>query len=135
MEKLENPLCLDTDILVDLLRNDSKTIKWFKDNENKFDFFTSMINIFELYAGAYKSSNSEKKLKDVEDLINRLQVLDFSIKSAKESGKQRALLEKQGILVNNRDIFIGSIALTEKIPLKTNNKKHFSRIKGLEIID
>jgi len=133
MEKLENCICLDSDILIDLLRNKKETLEWLKENENKFIFATTIINVFELYAGAYNSENQEKRIKAVKKLIEKLKILNINLRIVEEAGKHYAKLKKEGQIIDNRDLFIGVIALTENIPLKTNNKSHFSRIDGLLI--
>ena len=44
-----------------------------------------------------------------------------------------AYLKKGGILIEDADILIASIALVEDLVLVTDNIRHFERIKGLEI--
>lgn len=135
MGKMGDTLVIDSDVLIDLLRNKVDTINWFKENKDKFQFATTVINLFELYVGAYKSINKDKEIKDILDLIERFTILDFTIECAEESGKQRASLEKKGQILESRDIIIGSIAITNNSPLKTNNKKHFERIMGLRLVE
>lgn len=134
MEKMENSICLDTDILVGLIRNKKEVVDWIIDNEEKSVFATTLINIFELFHGVYASDSPEKKVKDVKDIINRLMILNLSIKSVHEAGRQLAKLKKQGNIVDYRDMLIGTLALSEGFSLKTNNKNHFKRIKGLQVI-
>ena len=129
-----NTLILDTSVLIDLLRNNIPTINWFKENEQNYEFATTVINLFELYTGAYKSTDSERKIKDVEELSKKLKIFSFLSQYSKEAGKQKAKLEKNGIIIDAGDLLIGSTAVVERLPIKTNNIKHFSRIEGLEII-
>ena len=131
---MEDTITLDTDILVDLLREIPETLIWIKEHKDKYELSTTIINVFELYAGAYKDVNVEKKVSDINELLQNLKILDFNLESAKISGKQKALLENEGLILDVRDLFIGSIALSNNIPLKTNNKKHFSRIQGLRLV-
>jgi len=42
-------------------------------------------------------------------------------------------LKKGGVLIEDADILIASIALVEDLVLVTDNIRHFERIKGLEI--
>lgn len=130
---MEDSICLDTDILIDLLRNNSETISWIKENKNNFKLVTTIISVFELFAGAYKAVNLKRKLKDIRELIEKLEILNISLEIAEEAGRQKAILEEKGINLDIRDLFIGSIALSNNFPLKTNNKKHFSRIEGLKL--
>lgn len=130
--EMENAICLDSDFLIDFLRKKEYALTWVKDNEDRCTLATTIINAFELFTGAY--SYDENAIKAVENLISKLRILDFSLKSAKESGKQYAELSKSGKMIKHRDLFIGIIALTEGFSMKTNNLKHFSRIKGLKIV-
>lgn len=132
---MEDTLVIDSDVLVDLLRNNIDTINWFKENKDKFQFATTIINLFELYVGAYKSVNKDKEIKDILDLIERFTILDFTIECAEQAGKQRASLEKKGQILESRDILISSIVIKNNFSLKTNNKKHFSRINGLKLVE
>ena len=130
---MENSIALDTDILVNLLRGIPETVRWIKEYEEKYEFITTVINVFELYAGAYKDVNVEKKISDVNELLQNFKILDFSTESAKEAGKHKAKLENQGLIIDRGDLFIGVIALVNGVALKTNNKKHFERIEGLKL--
>lgn len=127
-------ICLDSDFLIDLLRNKKEAVEWTKDNEENNILGTTIINLFELYSGAYRAANFENKLAAVKKLESRLKILNFSLKSAEEAGKQNALLDKKGMQIEKRDLFIGVIALSEGFSLKTNNKKHFYRIEGLRVV-
>ena len=127
-------ICLDSSFLVDFLRNKEYAVSWIKENEGKNILATTIINIFELYSGAYKSENKENNLIAIKKFAEKIKILNFSIESAEEAGKQNAIMEKTGTILEKRDLFIGIIALTEGFTIKTNNKKHFDRIKGLRII-
>ncbi len=129
-----NSFCLDTDILVNFLRDKPKAVDWFNKNKEKAILATTIINLFELYYGAYKSKNPKKSLNAIKDLSAQLLILNTSVKSVHEAGKQFALLEKKGEIIDIRDVLIGTIALVENFSFKTNNKKHFSRINELELI-
>ena len=134
MEKMENSICLDSDILVELLRKNDEIAEWIKEKEENNILATTTINLFELNYGAFSSNSPKVNYKDVEDVKNRLKILNLSDTSAEEAGKQKANLEKQGNIIDFRDILIGSIVLKQGFSLKTGNKKHFSRIKGLKLI-
>jgi len=48
-------------------------------------------------------------------------------------GNLKALLEKQGMIIDDADLFIAACALTTGVILVTNNTKHFKRINGLQL--
>ncbi len=131
---MENSICLDTNILVDLLRNKSDAVKWVEENESNNILATTIINVFELYSGAYKAHDSENKILAVKKLVGKLKILYFNDNGAEEAGRLNAQLESKGASLEKRDLFIGAIALLEGFALKTDNKKHFLRIVGLKVI-
>ena len=130
---MEN-ICLDTDILIGLLRDKQEAIAFIEANELANNLATTYINLFELYYGVMISSSKEQNLAAVEKLSSRLRILNLSKSSVHEAGRIMAELTKEGNPVDFRDVFIGTIALTEGFSLKTNNLKHFKKIKNLRII-
>lgn len=51
-----------------------------------------------------------------------------------QQGRDKAGLRKKGKLIDIRDMFVGCICKTNKMPLLTRNIKHYQRIPGLAII-
>ena len=131
METLADRICLDTTLLVDLLRNKPAAIQWVTGVERHAHLATTQINAFELYYGAHKSTAPNQNLAATEKLLQRLTLLPMSRESALHAGELLARLEKQGKTIEFRDLFIGSIAMVEGFRLKTENKKHFERMSGL----
>jgi len=131
---MENKICLDTDFLVDFLRNGDEEVEFIKDNEIKTELATTYINLFELYYGAYKSERRDENLKLINQLIGRISLINLSDDSAEAAGKISAMLEKQGALVEFRDILIGAMALVNGYAVKTKNIKHFENIKELKVL-
>jgi len=129
---LEDKICLDTDFLVNFLRNKKEEVEFVREHEGKIVFATTFINLFELYYGAYKSRIYEN-VKRLEELQYRLKVLNLSKESVKKAGQLLALLERSGNAIDFRDLLIGCVAQTEDFCIKTNNKKHFQRIPELNV--
>lgn len=130
---MEDKICLDTDFLVDFLRNKKEEVDFVLENESKAIFATTYINLFELYYGAYKYNIKENILK-LEDLFFKLNILNLSKDAVKKAGEILVKLEKDGNRLDFRDLLIGCTAMTEGFIIKTNNKKHFQRIPGLIVI-
>ena len=131
---MDNKICLDTDFLVNFLRNNEEEVEFIKKNETNKNLATTYINLFEIYYGAYKSNKKEDNLKVIELLLERINILNFSKESVKKSGEILAKLEQKGKLIEFRDLFIGTIALVNNYSIKSKNIKHFNRIDGLNIL-
>jgi tRNA(fMet)-specific endonuclease VapC len=126
---------MDTDILINLLRNQQQATRFVAQlEEKKTVLTTTAINIFELYHGAHKSSESERNVKAIKTLTKRLVILPLTTRAAQKAGHIYAQLEQQGTPIGLRDTLIGAIALTREYSVATLNQDHFNRILGLEII-
>ena len=125
-------ICLDTNVLIDLLRGDFKAVEEIKQLENQFELATTAINLFELYYGAYKTGR-DKNVEAVNELGRRIEVLKFTHKSAEISGRILSELEKKGKTVDFRDVMIAGIVIENDVTLYTRNLKHFKRIDGIKL--
>lgn len=126
-------ICLDSDILIDLLRNRHYAKEFMEQHETVHTLGTTYINLFELYHGAMLSNNITENLEFVKKIEERLILLNLSKEAAQGAGEIAAKLDHEGMKIDFKDILIGSIARTEQWSLKTNNLKHFKRIEGLEL--
>ena len=130
---METQICLDTDFLVNFLRNKKEELEFIEQHETSTIFATTQINLFELYYGAYKSGVAENLLR-LEELQQRLRILPASTEAMRKAGETLAALGKQGQPLDFRDLLIGNIALSVRFSLKSNNKKHFLRIPHLKVL-
>lgn len=121
-------ICLDTDIIIELLEDN----KQIKEKITMLDatFFTTIINLFELWSG-------KKDKRTIYELLQRLKVINLDKQSAFIAGTIRRKLEDKGEVVDFRDVFVASICINSNLELLTNNKKHFERIKkhGLMLVE
>ncbi len=127
--------CLDTDFLVAVLRG-AEDVKLTLDKfEEEGIQYTTSINAFELYFGAFLSGKKENNLKAVEALLSRLHVIQFDIEDAKVAGQIASGLKEKGEKLDFRDVLIASAAISGNLPIVTRNVEHFSRIEGLKVLD
>ena len=127
-------ISIDTDILADFLRNKDYAIEWIRKNKTKI-LAVTVISLYELYYGAYRSNNPEKSLNSIIKLKEKLLILNLDDDSVLRAGEIYYRLEKEGKTIGLKDIFIGAISLAYGFSLKTNNIKHFERINGLKLVE
>ncbi len=120
---------IDTSIIIDYLRkvNKSKTLFWKL--VNQYDCLISSVTVFELYSGA----KSIEHKKDIEIVLSFLDIVSFNDAHAKLSAEIFKTLKQQNNLIEFRDIFIASCAISKKVSLATLNEKHFVRIDALNL--
>lgn len=125
---------LDTDLLIDLLREKEDAIKRFKILEDGGEpLRTTTITAMELYVGAWQSSRAEKNVPAVDDLLEDLFILSMNPKSSRLAGKVIAELEDRGEPIGVLDCVIGAIARSHNETIWTRNTDHFERIEGVKV--
>ena len=132
---MDNRICLDTDVIIDILRGDKETINKIHELEKSNMLATTFINLFELYSGVFLSSKKEENFNKVKNFLPMVRVLNLSHLSTLIGGQINASLKNKGKIIESRDLLIASIALIENFVLLTKNKKHFENIPGLKLYD
>lgn len=126
-------ILLDTDVIIDFLRNGIDNSNVFNDVKNKkVQASVSVITSFELYNGALLSPNPKQKLEDLNIMLGSVEVISFDNTQSYVASKIYAYLVKRGIRLEMRDILIASCAISKNMKILTNNKKHFNRIPELQ---
>jgi len=93
----------------------------------------SSITLAELLHGAAKSAKPDHNLRQVEDFVSRLEVLDYGQQAAAHYGDIRADLEKKGTTIGVNDLHIAGHARSSGYVVVTNNEKEFIRVDGLRV--
>ena len=128
-------VCIDTDILIDFLRNESTAVKKINELKDKnVELSTTTINSFELLKGALRSKQKDAK-EGTNKLLNNLEILDFNFNASEEAAKIFEDLRLKGRLIDPLDLLIAAIVITNNETLMTRNVKHFERIKTLKLED
>lgn len=89
----------------------------------------STISVFELSTGNPPRIDERRK-----KLINSFEVVPFHSTYAELAGVIFRELKSTGLDIGSLDCMIAAVALCENQPLITRNIKHFSRVKGLQVI-
>ncbi|MDR0295349.1 MAG: PIN domain-containing protein [Prevotellaceae bacterium] len=122
---------LDTNICIYFLRQNAKIVyKMASLSAN--DLAISCFNLTELLYGAYNSEYIDKNLERVRCFENTIEVVQFDRKAVEIYAVIKSSLKKQGKLIDDFDILIAAVALSNELILVTNNVKHFERIPNLK---
>jgi predicted nucleic acid-binding protein len=107
-------------------------------NKTGSELFLCSAVLAESYFGVHNSKNNNLKtllLEYYNSISNSLVVLDFDLESAKIYAKIKFELKIKGIIVEDFDLMIAAIALSNKLTLVTANTKHFKDIDDLKVED
>lgn len=127
------PALIDTDIISLFLRGNKRV----KQKVDEYLSYYSTLNIsilsyYEIQSGlSYKDAH--KQLESFLKLCEVVSIIPITEESCIKSADIYANLRRNGEMIDDVDILIAGICLENDFILVTNNWKHFSRIKELEI--
>jgi tRNA(fMet)-specific endonuclease VapC len=125
---------LDTNIVIHVIkRRPVELLEVF--NRHAGQMCISSITLAELMHGVEKSAMPDHNLRQVEDFITRLEVLEYGGKAAAHYGEIRADLERKGTPIGVNDLHIAGHARSEGLTLVSNNLCEFERVDALRLVN
>lgn len=122
---------LDTNILVHLLRK-HYAVKEKIENVGWKNCCVSEITMIELLYGAEISKRRESNLKEVEQLLQDLEVIPISV-CIREFCRQKARLRSLGRMIEDYDLFIGATSIVMGCTLVSENTEHMKLVEGVKL--
>ena len=118
-------MLLDTDILIDYLREVPAAVEFVEANIDQI--FVSVISIAELYQGVRDGAEQEA----LTDFVSAVTDLDLNFETAKTAGLYRRQY-KPSHNSGLADCLIAATAKAHQLPLTTLNTKHFPMLDEVE---
>lgn len=124
---------LDTNVVIDILRNDRVVEKRYRlETLKRSEIFICPIVHYEVVRG-FKIVKASKRLKDFLILCEDWKMLPFDEEAAKKSVAIYTKIHNQ--LIEDNDIYIAAISMVNRCTLVTANVRHFSRVEGLRFVN
>lgn len=95
-------------------------------------FSSPLIVIGELYYGAFYAEETEKGIKDIQDITSKYDLLTIDEDTTIAYGKIKAALRKKGKPIPENDIWIAAITIRNDLTVVTRDR-HFNEIDDLKI--
>ncbi|MDA3837272.1 MAG: type II toxin-antitoxin system VapC family toxin [Nanoarchaeota archaeon] len=128
-------ILVDSDCIIDFLRGDEDAIKVVAGNLD--EVVSSELNSFEVFFGIFDKENIPKnELAYAERFFENIKIFGLDSQCGKLSANILSDLRRRGIEINQNDCLIASVMIKNGISkIITKNKKHFSKIEGIEILN
>jgi predicted nucleic acid-binding protein len=118
---ISNPVVLDTDIVIDLLKKKQPVIdRYLRLLESGATLLLSPIVVAEVYAGAF-----EREHKMIENLFDRCHTVNVDRAIATQAGYYAKQFRKSFNGISLEDFLLAATARVHRCPLWTRNRKHF----------
>ncbi len=120
---------IDTSVFIEYFRKEKKQKSLlYRLTKEGYSLITSAICYFEYMSGS-KNREFDKLL------FENVEVLAFDKNQAYIASEIYQDLKERNSLIEFRDILIASSAISENISLVTLNRRHFERIKDLNLLE
>ncbi len=128
---------IDTSVIIQLERRGG-----YLDDLNKVTlgepFALASITASELLVGVSRASAPTRmadRSRFVEALLRQVPIIPFDLASARMHAKLTADLASMGQPIATHDLMIAATAVVYGYDVVTHNRRHFSRIPGLNVIE
>ncbi len=122
---------LDTNVCIHLFRGKFNLIEKFQ-QINIENCAISEITLAELIFGAENSPNPKKNHKIIDTFSKQVKILPI-FNSISIYAKEKVRLRKNGLMISDFDLLIGSTAVANDLIMITENLKEFERISNIEL--
>ena len=120
---------LDSNIVIDVFRGNQEAIARISQIEN---IYLPVIVLGELYFGANKSNQLQRRFAEIERLMEVVSVLNITPSTAKVYGIIKEQLRAKGRPIPENDIWIAAIAIENDMILLTRDE-HFDYVDGIRL--
>jgi tRNA(fMet)-specific endonuclease VapC len=125
---------LDTNTLIYYFKGQGNVAQFMSATAPQ-DIVIPTIVLFELQMGIEKSTSPEKRILQLQQLLDRVNLVPFDQDAALAAAKIRVHLERQGQPIGPMDTLIAAVAVSRQSTLVTRNIKEFSRVPDLAIVN
>lgn len=123
----------DTDWAIDYMHRREWVVNRIRELA-PFGLGISIVSLGELYEGEFNSTNPETEARTLRTFLNGVEIIPLDDVTCRIFARERSRLRASGTLIGDMDILIGATALRYDLTLLSNNRRHFERLAGLNII-
>jgi tRNA(fMet)-specific endonuclease VapC len=129
-------IILDADVIIRGEKGAFDLESWVSSRTDD-QFEIAAITVAELWHGVERATGARKdtRKKYLSAVLESLPIVPYTEQTAYEHARIWAELEASGKMIGYYDLIVGATALERGSEVATFNKRHFSQIRGLSIIE
>lgn len=129
-------IMLDADVIIGGERGVFDLAAWAASRPND-RFEVAAITVAELWHGVERADepHKSKRRKYLEAIVIALPVIPYTEQTAYEHARIWAYLQSAGRMIGAYDLIVAATALERGSLVATFNQRHFSLVKGLQVIE
>ncbi len=126
---------IDTCVVSDFFKKTPFVVKNFE-SHSPDEIYISSITVMEIEYGLKLNPEKEKKIRPLwQNLLNYINIIEYSRKCANASASIRAILKNTGLSIGPYDVLISGTSLANNFIMVTSNVGEFQRIPNIILED
>ncbi|HZL13595.1 MAG TPA: PIN domain-containing protein [Verrucomicrobiae bacterium] len=127
-------IILDADVVIHGEKGLFDLKRWLASTDEQFEI--AAITVAELWHGVERASGAHRYRREqyIQTTIESLPIVAYSEETAYEHARIWADLSARGKMIGLYDLIVAATALHRNSSVATFNKKHFSAVAGLKVI-
>ncbi|MDZ5810072.1 PIN domain-containing protein [Halorubrum sp. AD140] len=125
--------CLDNTFVSDYLAGKQYTKRFLQNHSSNSEFYVPSLVRYEAYVPAFQTGGT-RNLKKSQNALKSFKDQSFEDREAIIAAEIRAHLIDGGQKIGAPDVLIAGVAKCLGATVVTDNKKHFERVPGLNVI-
>lgn len=128
-------IILDADVIIRGEKGSFDLTRWLSSRSGD-QFEIAAITVAELWHGVERATGMHKARREqyLRTILDLLPIIAYTEQTAYEHARIWAELESSGKMIGFYDLIVGATALERGSEVATFNRRHFSQIQGLKII-
>jgi predicted nucleic acid-binding protein len=128
-------IILDADVVIRGERGDLDLPAWLATHPED-DFEIASITVAELWHGVERATSPHRlrRAQYLRAVLDALPIIPYTEQIAYQHAQLWANLESAGTMIGAYDLIVAATALDRGSALATYNRRHFSRVDGLKIL-
>jgi tRNA(fMet)-specific endonuclease VapC len=129
-------MILDADVIIRDEKGKFDLTAWVS-SRPEVQFEIAAITVAELRHGLERAdgANRVKRQRYLQPVLARFPIIPYTEETAYEHARIWAELEASGKMIGYYDVIVAATALQRGSEVVTFNKRHFSQVKGLTVIE
>src|SRR5271170_6151608 len=129
-------IILDADVVIRGEKGTFDLQNWVASRPND-QFEIAAITVAELWHGVERATGKHKDTRQhyLSAVLQSVPIIPYTEQTAYEHARIWAELEASGKMIGFYDLIVGATALERGSGVATFNKRHFSQIRGLKVIE
>jgi predicted nucleic acid-binding protein len=129
-------IILDSGVIIGGERGTLDLEQWMASQPSE-EFEVAAVTVAELWHGVERATATHraKRQRYVENALAVVRIIPYTEQTARIHARLWAQLESSGRKIGDYDLIIAATALERGSDVATFNKRHFSAVKGLKVIE